>query len=157
MTARPDGAGRAANLAKLASTLWQGSVEERCADCKKLRRLRKPAALVDLVLKNLMRMSACKVRPCIAAGCIWSRLALDVKLMIQAIFESIEFHLKYGFKSNRTLNPMPEWDEEVGGAEGVKYIVAALMSRGVTEMHWSSTRDFLWRLACVRESIIRLP
>jgi len=70
----------------------------------------------------------------IADGYIWGRGTLDDKVMIQAIFESIEMHLKRGFKPNRTIYLALGQDEEVGGAEGVKYIVAALKSRGVKEI-----------------------
>lgn len=67
----------------------------------------------------------------IADGYIWGRGTLDDKVMIQAIFEAIEMHVREGFKPSRTYYLVMGQDEEVGGAEGVKNIVAALKSRGV--------------------------
>lgn len=67
----------------------------------------------------------------IAGGYIWGRGALDDKVMIQAIFEAIEMHVRKGFKPTRTIFLVFGQDEEVGGAEGVKNIVAALKARGV--------------------------
>ena len=70
----------------------------------------------------------------IASGYIWGRGSLDDKIMIQAIFEAIEMQLKNGFKPNRTIYLVFGQDEEVGGAEGVQHIVAALKARGVKEV-----------------------
>jgi len=70
----------------------------------------------------------------IADGYIWGRGSLDDKIMIQAIFEAIEMQLKSGFKPKRTTYLVFGQDEEVGGAEGVQHVVAALKSRGVKEI-----------------------
>lgn len=70
----------------------------------------------------------------IADGYIWGRGSLDDKIMIQAIFEAIEMQLGSGFRPRRTIYLVFGQDEEVGGAEGVQHVVAALRSRGVTEV-----------------------
>jgi carboxypeptidase PM20D1 len=70
----------------------------------------------------------------IADGYIWGRGSLDDKIMVQAILEAIERHLKNRFKPNRTIYLAFGQDEEVGGSEGVKHIVAALKSRGIKEI-----------------------
>jgi len=70
----------------------------------------------------------------IAGGYIWGRGTLDDKIMIQAILEAIEMQLKNGFKPKRSIYLVFGQDEEVGGAEGVKNVVAALRARGVKKV-----------------------
>jgi len=70
----------------------------------------------------------------IAGGYIWGRGTLDDKIMIQAIFEAVEMHLKNGFTPTRTIYLVFGQDEEVGGAEGVQHVVEALKSRGVKDV-----------------------
>ncbi len=70
----------------------------------------------------------------IADGYIWGRGSLDDKIMILAILEAIEMHLKNGFQPTRTIYLAFGQDEEVGGPEGVKQIVQVLKSRGVNEI-----------------------
>ncbi len=70
----------------------------------------------------------------IADGYIWGRGSLDDKIMILAILEAIEMHLKGGFQPTRTVYLVFGQDEEVMGSEGVKHIVEELKSRGVKEV-----------------------
>ncbi|TDQ19295.1 carboxypeptidase PM20D1 [Algoriphagus boseongensis] len=70
----------------------------------------------------------------IADGYIWGRGSLDDKVMIMAILESIEMHLKKGLKPERTIYLVFGQDEEVMGPEGVSQVVKELESRGIKEI-----------------------
>lgn len=70
----------------------------------------------------------------IADGYIWGRGSLDDKIMILAIMEAVEMHLKQGFRPTRTIYLVFGQDEEVTGPEGVKQIVKELKSRGINEV-----------------------
>jgi carboxypeptidase PM20D1 len=70
----------------------------------------------------------------IADGYIWGRGSLDNKIMILAILETVEMHLKQGFQPTRTIYLVFGQDEEVMGPEGVKHVVEILKSRGINEV-----------------------
>jgi carboxypeptidase PM20D1 len=70
----------------------------------------------------------------IMEGYIWGRGSLDDKIMIMAILEAAENLIKQGFQPTRTTYFAFGQDEEVGGTEGIKYIVPVLKSRGVNEI-----------------------
>jgi len=70
----------------------------------------------------------------IAGGYIWGRGSLDDKIMIMAILEAVEMHLKQGFQPTRTIYLVFGQDEEVMGLEGVQVVVKELQARGVKEV-----------------------
>ncbi|WP_440945776.1 M20/M25/M40 family metallo-hydrolase [Methanosarcina sp. T3] len=66
----------------------------------------------------------------IADGYIW----VVAKIMILAIPEAVEMHLKQGFQPTRTIYLVFGQDEEVMGPEGLKQIVKELKFRGINEV-----------------------
>jgi carboxypeptidase PM20D1 len=70
----------------------------------------------------------------IADGYVWGRGTLDDKIMIMAVLEAIEMHLRAGFQPSRTIYLVFGQDEEVMGLEGAQQIVAELRSRGIDEV-----------------------
>ncbi|MGR8934938.1 MAG: M20 family peptidase [Gammaproteobacteria bacterium] len=70
----------------------------------------------------------------IADGYIWGRGSLDDKIMMLAILEAVEMHLKKGFKPARTIYIAFGQDEEVGGSEGAKRIAEVMKARGVNDI-----------------------
>jgi len=70
----------------------------------------------------------------IADGYVWGRGSLDDKIMILAILEAVEMHVKEGFQPTRTIYLVFGQDEEVMGPEGVKQVVEVFKSRGINEV-----------------------
>ncbi len=66
----------------------------------------------------------------VADGYIWGRGALDDKSNLIAQLEAIELLLAQGFVPQRSLYFGYGHDEEIGGQQGAKKIVAALAARG---------------------------
>ncbi|HYN20921.1 MAG TPA: M20 family peptidase [Thermoanaerobaculia bacterium] len=67
----------------------------------------------------------------IANGYIWGRGALDDKISVLAILESIETLLASGFQPDRTVLLAFGHDEEVGGLRGAAAIAKRLEGRGI--------------------------
>ena len=64
-------------------------------------------------------------------GFVWARGALDDKLGLFAILESVEALLRQGFEPRRTLYLVFGHDEELGGPEGASQVALLLAQRGV--------------------------
>jgi carboxypeptidase PM20D1 len=67
----------------------------------------------------------------IAEGFIWGRGALDMKSALTSIMEAMEVLLQQGFSPQRTFYLALGHDEEIGGENGAKNIVAFLKQNGV--------------------------
>jgi carboxypeptidase PM20D1 len=67
----------------------------------------------------------------IADGYIWGRGALDMKHVVMAIMEGAENLIKSGYRPTRTILIAFGHDEEIGGYNGAKNIVALLKERKV--------------------------
>jgi len=67
----------------------------------------------------------------IADGFVWGRGALDDKGALVCVLEAAESLAREGFRPKRTIYLAFGGDEEVGGDEGAKKIVATLASRDV--------------------------
>lgn len=67
----------------------------------------------------------------IADGYVWGRGTQDCKMQLIAILESIERQLAAGFQPERTICLAFGFDEEIGGIQGAKEIVAWLKDQGI--------------------------
>ncbi len=67
----------------------------------------------------------------VADGFVWGRGALDMKSTVVAILEAVEGLIKSGYQPERTLYLAFGHDEEIGGLQGARSIVAELEKRGV--------------------------
>ncbi len=67
----------------------------------------------------------------IADGFVWGRGTMDMKHMVMATLEGVERQLAEGAKPKRTVLLAFGHDEEIGGANGAKAIVALLEQRKV--------------------------
>ncbi|MCS6966340.1 MAG: M20 family peptidase [Candidatus Kapabacteria bacterium] len=67
----------------------------------------------------------------IAEGYVWGRGAIDDKITVMGILEAVEMLLRQGFQPTRDVYIAFGHDEEVGGAQGARQIVALLQQRGV--------------------------
>jgi carboxypeptidase PM20D1 len=67
----------------------------------------------------------------IADGYIWGRGVLDDKNQVQAILEAAEMKIKEGWQPKRTMYFVFGQDEEVGGAEGARFVAETLEKRGI--------------------------
>lgn len=65
----------------------------------------------------------------IAEGYVWGRGALDDKASLIGLFEAFESLLREGYQPRRSLWLASGFDEEVGGRQGAKFIVAELARR----------------------------
>ena len=67
----------------------------------------------------------------IANGFIWGRGALDDKMTVVGLLESVDLLLAKGFQLKRTIYLAFGQDEEIGGLEGAQKIAGSFRSRGV--------------------------
>ncbi len=67
----------------------------------------------------------------ISEGFIWGRGTLDIKSQMLAAFEAVEMMVAEGFRPERTVYLAYGEDEEIGGQQGAKQVVALLQERGV--------------------------
>jgi len=67
----------------------------------------------------------------IANGFVWGRGALDDKMTVVGLLESVDLLLAKGFQLKRTIYLAFGQDEEIGGLEGAQKIAESLKSRGV--------------------------
>lgn len=72
----------------------------------------------------------------IADGYIWGRGVLDDKNQVQAILEAAEMKIKEGWQPRRTMYFVFGQDEEVGGAEGARFVAETLEKRGIKRFHY---------------------
>jgi len=70
----------------------------------------------------------------IADGYVWGRGSMDDKGTVMAALEGVERLLADGFTPRRTLYLAFGHDEEIGGEEGARVIVATLEKRGVKRL-----------------------
>jgi carboxypeptidase PM20D1 len=67
----------------------------------------------------------------IADGFIWGRGALDDKMTVVGLLQSVDLLLSKSFQPKRTIYMAFGQDEEIGGQEGAEKIARTLKSRGV--------------------------
>lgn len=67
----------------------------------------------------------------IAEGYVWGRGALDIKLLLISIMESVETLLEQGFTPNRDTYLFFGQDEEVGGSLGAEMMADIFKERGI--------------------------
>ncbi len=67
----------------------------------------------------------------IGDGYLWGRGVVDMKSQLITLLEAVEALLAAGFKPRRTIYLAFGHDEETGGKQGARAIVAALQQRGV--------------------------
>ena len=102
---------------------WQG----RSPDLEPVALL----AHMDVVPADAQEWSHPPFEGAVADGWVWGRGALDLKSTLVAILEAVEGLIKAGYQPERTLYLAFGHDEERGGEDGARAIVAELQRRGI--------------------------